>query len=157
MENLEKRIVQAARGWIGTRFHHQGRLKRTETHRGGVDCLGLLIGIARELDLRAPDGTPLAVLDKPDYGHFPEGEALKEALERLLLPVNPCEMQSGHIVLLAPDGVPRHVGIISEGPSLIHAYAQARKVVEHNLDAWWCVKIVSCYAIKPLASGGNAE
>ena len=34
-------IVTCARSWIGTRFHHQGRLKKTQSHKGGVDCLGL--------------------------------------------------------------------------------------------------------------------
>jgi hypothetical protein len=30
-------IVACARSWIGTRFHHQGRLKKADGHKGGVD------------------------------------------------------------------------------------------------------------------------
>ena len=33
-------IVAAARGWLGTCFHHQGRLKRSAVHRGGVARTG---------------------------------------------------------------------------------------------------------------------
>jgi cell wall-associated NlpC family hydrolase len=40
-------IVTQARGWIGTPFHHQARLKGI-----GCDCLGLCVGVALELELR---------------------------------------------------------------------------------------------------------
>ena len=39
-------VVTAAREWIDTPFHHQARLKGV-----GVDCVGLVIGVARELAL----------------------------------------------------------------------------------------------------------
>ncbi|MDE3017017.1 MAG: hypothetical protein KGI29_08895 [Pseudomonadota bacterium] len=84
-------IVACARGWIGTRFHHQGRLRKTESHRGGVDCLGLLVGIAQELDLRAPDGTRLAVFDKADYPHQPDVKRLYARLAELFAIVIPAK------------------------------------------------------------------
>lgn len=155
METIEERIITTARGWIGTRFHHQGRLKAAPGHKGGVDCLGLLIGVARELELRAADGTPLAALDTADYGHLPNGEALKAALERHLLPAD--APAPGCILLLAPDGVaPRHLGIVgaihhspptTHALTLIHAYAQARRVVEHRLDAWWVERVRGVYRV----------
>ena len=147
MKNLEKRIVAAARGWVGTRFHHQGRLKRSARHKGGVDCLGLLIGVAQELDLRGRSGAALGDLDRRDYGHFPDGLALRAALEGALVPVG--EITPGCILLLAPDGVARHLGIAGDAPdgglTLIHAYAQARAVVEHGLDAGWRERVRGIY------------
>ncbi len=35
-------VVRTARTWLGTPYHHQGRLKGV-----GVDCAGLLIGVAQ--------------------------------------------------------------------------------------------------------------
>lgn len=159
MENLNERVlnervVAQARSWLGTRFHHQGRLKKTAAHAGGVDCLGLLIGVARELDLRREDGTPLAALDAPDYGHLPSGEALRAALDASLravpFPSSLAAIPLGGILLLAPGGVARHLAIFSGGdpPAMIHAYAQARKVVEHAVDAGWARAIAGVYSLR---------
>ena len=43
-------IVSQAREWIGTPYHHQARVRGA-----GVDCIGLLICVCRELGLVAPD------------------------------------------------------------------------------------------------------
>ncbi len=83
-------IVACARGWIGTRFHHQGRIKKTESHKGGVDCLGLLAGVAAELDLLGSDGMPLIAADETDYAHQPDSAAPLQKLSQLLaLPIPP--------------------------------------------------------------------
>ena len=37
-------VVRAARGWIGTPYHHQASVKGV-----GTDCLGLVRGVWREL------------------------------------------------------------------------------------------------------------
>ena len=37
-------VVRMARTWLGTPYHHQGRVKGA-----GVDCGGLVIGVARFL------------------------------------------------------------------------------------------------------------
>ena len=148
METMENRIVAAARGWLGTRFHHQGRLKAGIHDRGGVDCLGLLVGVAAELDLRDAAGAPLSALDVPDYGHLPDGVALRAALEAHLAPADAIE--PGRILLLAPDGAPRHLAIVGAsgtGLTLIHAYAQARRVVEHALDGWWREKVAAAFSV----------
>ncbi len=47
MQDLYEQIAAASRSWIGTAFHHQGRTKKTTGHKGGVDCLGLLVGVAK--------------------------------------------------------------------------------------------------------------
>lgn len=133
-------IVGCARGWIGTRFHHQGRIKKTERHKGGVDCLGLLIGVADELKLRGKDGRLFASSDVTTYPHYPDTEKLYNTLASLLMPVVKTDLCAGDIVLLRIDGNPQHLAIVSDmdsGLGLIHAYAPARKVVEHVLDEWW--------------------
>jgi hypothetical protein len=143
-------VVVCARGWLGTRFHHQGRLKKTVTHKGGVDCLGLLVGIACELDLRAADNTLLADFDRADYTHLPDTERLQQTLSSLLVAIPMGGIAPGTILLLNIDGRPQHMGIVSDlgrGLGLIHAYAPARAVVEHVLDTIWHERIVAAYSL----------
>ena len=49
-ETRSDRIVSAARRWIGTPFHH-----RASVHGVGCDCLGLVIGVWREVGGPAVD------------------------------------------------------------------------------------------------------
>lgn len=144
-------IVACARSWAGTRFHHQGRLKKTATHGGGVDCLGLLVGVARELALKDRQGRLLFQHDEPDYSHYPDTEKLRRKLAALLTEIPQAEMQLGDILLLDTAGSPQHLAIVTDyadGIGIIHAYAQARKVVEHALDEYWQGKIVQVYRVK---------
>jgi len=141
---MTNNIVQAARGWIGTRFHHQGRLKKTNTDRGGVDCLGLLIGVAGELNL------PFSHYDKTDYSHYPDTQKLKENLSAALQQIAVNEIKAGDILLFNVDNNPQHLAIVSDMSGelgIIHAYAPARAVVEHGLDAWWRERIVAAFRI----------
>ncbi|MDX1974482.1 MAG: hypothetical protein SFT92_02275 [Rickettsiales bacterium] len=150
---LPQRIVDCARSWIGTRFHHQGRLKCTATDKGGVDCLGLLVGIARELELTMEDGTPLSSLDQTDYTLTPDTDLLRQKLAQALLEIDPDDASLGDVLLLSMDGRPQHMGIVSDTPhgyGLIHAYAPSRAVVEHELDRYWRKKIIAAFHLSAL-------
>ena len=143
-------IVACARGWIGTRFHHQGRIKKTADHKGGVDCLGLLVGVASELHINGKDGLPLALADEANYSHQPDTQRLRTQLETLLYPVEIYAIAAGDVVLLRVDDSPQHLGIISDGApglGLIHSYAPARAVVEHGFDDWWQQRIEAAFRI----------
>ncbi len=142
---MQPDIVACARGWIGTRFHHQGRIRKTATHRGGVDCLGLLVGVADELGLRE-----LALADETSYSHQPDAKRLKVRLSELLCPLPISQLASGNVALFCIDEQPQHLGIISDYQGIsgiIHAYAPARAVVEHRLDAWWWERIDAVFSI----------
>lgn len=145
---LSERIVAAARGWIGTHFCHQGRRKKQVGHGGGVDCLGLLVGVAAECGL-SHGGQWLAALDERDYGHFPDRGRLRGALEHYLQPVSVGAIAAGDVLLLRVDGLAQHVGIVGDYAggelSLIHAYAPARAVVEHRLDGQWQGQIEAAF------------
>jgi len=45
----KQQIILQARTWLGTKYHHQGRLKKSKAGAGGVDCIGLIIGVIDEL------------------------------------------------------------------------------------------------------------
>ncbi len=140
-------IIQEARSWIGTRFHHQGRLKQSATDNGGVDCLGLLVGIAKALDLNDKNGKALYTHDEIDYPHIPDGIYLQHRLATLAQKVEEGDIRTADIVIFQIDNSPRHLAIISNTApcTMIHAYAPARKVVEHELTQWWRDKIAGIY------------
>ncbi|MCC7260038.1 MAG: C40 family peptidase [Alphaproteobacteria bacterium] len=138
-------IVMQARSWVGTRFQHQGRLKKTTTHPGGCDCLGLLMGVARELDLRSTEsGRPLTEYDRTDYGRSPDGEAFRSILGVHLQRVTESQLRPGDVGLFMFDANPQHVAIISDA-GLIHSYAQIRKVAEHGFTDAWKKRLVAVF------------
>lgn len=140
-------VVACARSYIGTRFLHQGRLKKTTHHKGGVDCLGLLVEVARECNLRSKIGGLLVDYDEFNYPHYPDTARLCEMLTTHLHEVEG-RFQPADIALFEVNGRAQHMGILSSfllGEGIIHAYAPARCVVEHALDAYWKNKIVAMY------------
>jgi cell wall-associated NlpC family hydrolase len=153
---LNVRVVAAARGWIGTSFHHQGRIRKNASHKGGVDCLGLLVGVAAEIGITLPDGRLAASLDKTDYPHYPDTERLRRRLSAIMENIPTAGIQAGDILVLSVDGSPQHLAIVSdyrEGLGIIHAYAPARKVVEQALDDFWTSRIVAAYRLpNPISS-----
>lgn len=137
-------IVACARGFIGTRFHHQGRLKKSDTHKGGIDCLGLLIGVADELNL------PFSKHDETSYSHYPDTERLRANLANVTQEISAENIQAGDILLLSINDNPQHLAIVSEISgeiAIIHAYAPARGVVEHVLDSWWRERIFAAFRV----------
>lgn len=130
-------IITAARGWIGTPFHHQGRLLGI-----GCDCVGLVVGVAGAL------GVP--VQDQTGYSREPQGRALRSALDAQLRRID--EPVPGCVVLMRIGREERHVGIVAmdgtDTPTLIHAWQQSGAVVEHHLDDVWRRRIVQSYEIK---------
>ena len=135
-------IITAARSWVGTCFHHQGRCKRTAAHNGGVDCIGLLVGVAQEI------GFP--VQDETDYSRHPQGSRLADVLRHYLQPIALTEVRGGDVLLFTFEKDPQHVGIVSELSGgelgLIHAYREARGVVEHRLDNHWWKKAIAAFS-----------
>lgn len=155
--NQQEAIAAAAREWVGTAFHHQGRVKRTPQHRGGVDCLGLLIGIARELDLQSRQGMAIASLDRPTYAHQPDGTPLRHLMEEHLIRREKAFPELGDIILFQIRNDLKHIGIITANENklnnnsiyFVHAFAPARGVVETLCDAIWLARIEAVYRFPP--------
>lgn len=150
MTNTEE-VIAEARSWIGTPFRHQGRRKKTSHDKGGVDCLGLLIGVAQVCGLRAKDGSLLHHHDALSYGHMPDGIALREGLKAALIQRECGAPEAGDVGLFEIDGVVRHVAFFGDYAcdklSLIHAYAPSRKVVEHRFDDVWQGRLAGVFSI----------
>ena len=146
MEDISSDIVTEARNYIGVKFRHQGR---SLSH--GVDCLGLIICIAQQLQLESKQGIMLHELDQRIYSKTPDSHRLYQTLHMHLQEVSIDTISAGHIALMEFDRNPQHLAIISSYGNndlgCIHAYAPARKVVEHRLDKVWRRKITHIFSI----------
>lgn len=132
--------MQEARSYLGTPWRHQGRTRR------GIDCAGLVVLVSRALGLADYDST--GYQRRPQSGDFvghfdknltrrPRGEALP-----------------GDVILFRDRQYTCHSAIVSERhgkPTIVHAYARRRRVVEEYLDQDdWENKIMHVYSFPAL-------
>ena len=137
-------VVAEARTWIGTRWHHQASIKGV-----GSDCIGLVAGVARTLGIVGGDEFAVDPAVR-GYGREPDPDMLLAACARYLEPVHLPEVQLGDILLLRFSSEPQHFALISQrNPDyMLHAYAQARRIVENRIDAVWRSRIVRAYSYR---------
>lgn len=127
-------IVAEARTWGGVPWRHMGR------NRAGVDCCGLVAKVAHELGLSDYDfvGYTRHSFDHTFFHHF------SERMRQKPIP----EARPGDVVVFLDHTYPCHVGIVAERngrPSLIHAYAGRRKVVEEEFTEVWQKKVAGVF------------
>ena len=125
-------ILAEARTWAGTPFRHQGRCKGV-----GVDCLGLVVGVARALGLSAADGA--------GYPRQPDGAALLAGLEEAYVPLGLGRQRPGDILVFRIRSTPQHLALLTEPGGMIHVHAAVGRVVETGLDATWAARLVAAY------------
>ena len=133
-------IVAEARAWLNTRWQHQASLKGV-----GTDCIGLIAGVARELGIAEAAQFDSSATIK-GYGRQPDPAMLLRACGELL---DPCaDPVAGDILLFRFELEPAHFGILSAPDYVIHAYAQARRVVENRIDELWRSRIVGAFSYR---------
>lgn len=124
------RIIEAARGWLGTPYHDQASVKGV-----GCDCLGLARGVWREAIGPEPERVPTY---SRTWGETGPRELLKEGALRWMIPVPVSEIAPGALVLFRMKGsaVAKHCGILTEPDRFIHSYDRLGVVEERLTDAW---------------------
>jgi NlpC/P60 family putative phage cell wall peptidase len=132
-------IVAAARGWIGTPYHHQASLKRV-----GCDCLGVVRGVWREVVGAEPEPLPPY---SADWAEADTRERLLAAGERYFVRIAVHEAQPGDVLLFRwrAGAAAKHVAILSAPDRIVHAYDTARAVVEVTLAAGWRRRLVAAF------------
>jgi NlpC/P60 family putative phage cell wall peptidase len=128
-------IIEAARSWIGTPWHHQARLKGV-----GVDCVGLIVGVCQEMGISVQDTT--------DYRRFPDGVTLAKELERQL--VKTAEPLPGDVLLFRVTRLPQHVAFCSP-LGMIHAHQGSKNVVETAISPAWRTRLIGIYSLPGIA------
>ena len=127
-------VVQTARRYKGTPFQHQGRRIGM-----GVDCAGLLIGVARDLGL--------SEYDIDGYPRVPDGKTLQAILRAEMVPIKSDEVRPGDVLLFGFYRHAQHLAIVTrvEPIYIIHSYQPNDAVVEHRLDSVWRQRVRGYY------------
>ena len=128
--SLADSIVAEARTWLGVPWRHQGR------SRTGVDCAGLVVQVARALELADYDTTA--------YSRRPQGQGFvahfQAQMDGLAIP----QAQAGDVLIFADQAYPCHCGFLTEWrdrPHLLHAHATRRQVIEEPYTGEWPAKV----------------
>ena len=138
------RIVESARGWIGTPYRHQASLRAI-----GCDCLGLVRGVWREVLGPEPEEPgPYA----PDWAEASGLERLADAGARHFTPVVVADFHAGDVLLFRwREGLPaKHAAIATSRNTMVHAHDGAC-VCEVQIGSQWRQRIAFAYQFPGLA------
>jgi len=130
------KVVARARGWIGTPYHHQQSAKNI-----GVDCLGLVRGVWREVC-----GDEIEAVPNYSSSWKRGGEdSLLAALHRHLN-FDPTGISAGRVLAFRyRASMPvHHLAIATSSTHMIHAY-HGRGASEVPIIDYWRRKLDSCF------------
>jgi len=141
-DSLRYNIINEARSWIGTPYHHQAHLKGV-----GCDCLGLLIGVLSELYHITPD-IPMSY--SADWAECSNSEFFAEGLSQYTQSILPDQRQIGDVLLfrLQTKSIAKHAAILTENTKFIHAQERSG-VCEVHLSHWWISRIAYVFRFLP--------
>jgi cell wall-associated NlpC family hydrolase len=128
-------IVSVAKTYVGTPFHHLGRVKNL-----GIDCVGIILGVAKELEI------PLVI--HPDferYGRRTKNLSLLEYMDEQFLILKKREV--GSIAVSWWDQQtkePSHLGIVTS-IGMVHTNGHLKIAIEEHWSPKWVTRIVAFY------------
>jgi NlpC/P60 family putative phage cell wall peptidase len=143
-------VVTAARLWVGTPYVHQA------SARGfGADCLGLLLGVWRDLLACEPEPVPNYTAD---WSEADGTERLWSACARHLVAKRVEDDAVGDVILfrMRDGSVAKHLGVqvqVGQEATFIHAYS-GHGVLESSLSTPWQRRIVARFAF-PIDQTGD--
>ena len=95
----------------------------------GVDCAGVVEGVALELGLVPGYHAELATRARRDYARSPDG-TMQQLLDQYLVQIPEDDRRPGDVALIAWARLPQHVAVFVARDRIVHAYETAGKVVE---------------------------
>ncbi|MEZ0302021.1 MAG: NlpC/P60 family protein [Hyphomicrobiaceae bacterium] len=146
---MRPHIVALARSWLGTPYHHQASVKGA-----GVDCVGLIRGVWRELYGRDAEAAPAYTRD---WAEATGRETLLEAARHHLIEIDPSAAAPGDVLVFRYRGssVAKHAAILATPDTMIHAMEGA-PVCEVSLSPWWRRRLAAAFhfPLSPQAGRG---
>lgn len=129
-------IIRIARAWTGTPYHHQASTKGV-----GTDCLGLILGIWRELYGTTPEAPPPY---SPDWAEASGRETLLDAARRHLIPIAKEILLPGDVLVFRYRATTpaKHLAILTDDAHMLHAI-EGRAVTEHAYTPWWSRRLAA--------------
>lgn len=107
----------------------------------GCDCIGLVIGIAREFGFDKVVGFN----EYKAYSKNPNGNEMTLIMKKYLKRILPKQLLPGDILHFSFIQFPQHVAMFMPNGFIIHAHEPDNKVIYHSLDEWWFSRIAGCY------------
>lgn len=137
-----EQIIQEARRWLDTPYRHQGRRRGV-----AVDCIGLVFGVMEQCGLGDPKFWIELNLKHRAYKRVPDGHTLHDMFS-LYCPEYPkTQARPGDVLLVCFAGAPRHVAILSERETLIHAHSEARGCIEQPWADDWHINTSTAFRV----------
>jgi cell wall-associated NlpC family hydrolase len=132
---MRDRIIAYARETLSTPFQHQARVPGV-----GLDCAGVLVHILKSLDLPH--------VDERGYPRTPYKGLIRSILESQpsLQKIPKAEMSAGDVLLMKFASEPQHVAILA-GDTIIHAYSQVGRCVEHGFTPEWRRRVTDVFRV----------
>lgn len=127
-------LIAAARSYVGSPFHHGGRLPGV-----GLDCIGVIVCAA--------SACGLLHCDVEAYPLRPNGQ-LRMSLDAQLVGV-PSAL-AGDVLLMSFSEEPHHVALFT-GPTIIHAYITVKRCVEQPMAELWEKRVRGVYRFREFA------
>ncbi|HEX3624759.1 MAG TPA: hypothetical protein VH280_04960 [Verrucomicrobiae bacterium] len=125
MNNLRQMVIDEAKTWVGTKFHHEARVKGH-----GVDCGQMLIAVYGKFGFMPEDYK---------LEHYPADFAMHRDREWYLEIVQEFAKEvdkpgPGDVVLFKWGRLYSHGGVVVDWPNIIHAWAPAECVTPFNAE-----------------------
>jgi len=129
-DETRARALEIAASWIGTPYRHQASRKGV-----GCDCLGLLLGIWRDL---YGEGVPERLTYSPDWAETSRGEPLLDALCERCDELGPSEMLPGDIIAFRWQSgtAAKHLALLAPENRIIHAYEGHAVTASAFVPSW---------------------
>ena len=126
-------LIAQARTWIDVPAISGG------SQRCGVNCLGIFVGILRELG-----GFESMIEEMEKHVGFKKPTTPGDLLRKLLTnehwqSVRPTKFQPGNVILFFTRDGPQHLAMVTEPGIILHASQNKKKVVEHSIPEGWRV------------------
>lgn len=115
-------VAARAKDYLGTRWRHMGRSTK------GLDCVGLVIVLAKEFGFCPPD------LEIPPYNREPDGSLMGYFADNMDRAYEP---RLATVCVFSYMGSPYHAGIVVDERRrvIVHAFAHEKRVAMGALDS----------------------
>jgi cell wall-associated NlpC family hydrolase len=127
-------FVATVESYVGTPFHHQGRLPGV-----GLDCAGVVVCALREAGVEVEDIT--------GYSRLPMQGLFLTMVKKQCDQVTFDDLQDGDLCMFRFRSEPQHLAVYKNG-QIIHALQDAKKVITQDLDSLWKARLVGCWRVR---------
>jgi hypothetical protein len=140
-------VQKVVREYIDTKFHPIGRVKG-----GGVDCVGLVLCVSEDLNLKDSAGVPFRRMDYPKYSVQAIDSKVQDECKRRMIEKMKMNLLPGDVVTMKVPYNPCHTGIITEIGGVLHIVhalnsGSRPRVIEHILDKKWRHCITGAFSL----------